>query len=170
MTRLHTGSVLCYRTRCQMEERPDTFAPRTLSSVERNYAQVEKEALVCVIAVEKFHLYISSQSFTLLTDHKPLVTLFGENKPISPQASARLQRLALTLAIYNYRIAFKAVHSEWLASCSGTPVETLLVTSIRTDSARWMHCLGVSGARPNSWETACVTRTPGFIWTLLARC
>ena len=153
-----------------MEERPVAFASRTLSSVERNYAQVEKEALVCVIAVEKFHLYISSQSFTLLTDHKPLVTLFGENKPISPQASARLQRWALTLAIYNYRIAFKAVHSEWLASCSGTPVETLLVTSIRTDSARWMHCLGVSGGRPNSWETACVTRTPGFIWTLLARC
>ena len=128
-----------------MEERPVAFASRTLSSVERNYAQVEKEALVCVIAVEKFHLYISSQSFTLLTDHKPLVTLFGENKPISPQASARLQRWALTLAIYNYRIAFKAVHSEWLASCSGTPVETLLVTSIRTDSARWMHCLGGLG-------------------------
>ena len=26
--------------------------------------------------------------------------------------------------------------------------------------ARWMHCLGVSGGRPNSWETACVTTTP----------
>ena len=114
VTRLHTGSVLCYRTRCQTEERPVAFASRTLSSVERNYAQVEKEAPVCVIAVEKFHLYIFGRMFTLLTDHKPLVTLFGENKPISPQASARLQRWALTLAMYNYRIAFKptAAHSN----------------------------------------------------------
>ena len=40
------------------EERPAAFASRTLSSEERNYSQVEKEALVCVFAVKKFHSYI----------------------------------------------------------------------------------------------------------------
>ena len=69
------------------EERPVAFASRTLSSAKHNYSQVENEALACVFTVKKFHSYIFGRSFTLLTDHKPLLTLFGENKPISPHAS-----------------------------------------------------------------------------------
>ena len=100
------GAVLSHKMP-NGEERPVAFASRTLSSAERNYSQVEKEALACVFAIKKFHSYIFGRSFTLVTDHKPLLTLFGENKPISPQASARVQRWALTLAMYNYQIAFK---------------------------------------------------------------
>ena len=100
------GAVLS-RKMPNREERPVAFASRTLSSAERNYSQVEKEVLACVFAIKKFHSYIFGRSFTLVTDHKPLLTLFGENKPISPQASARVQRWALTLAMYNYWIAFK---------------------------------------------------------------
>ena len=107
------GAVLSHKM-SNGEERPVAFASRTLSPAERNYSQVEKEALACVFAVKKFHLYIFGRQFTILTYHKPLLTLFGENKPISPQASARVQRWALTLAMYNYQIAFKptAVHSN----------------------------------------------------------
>ena len=107
------GAVLSHKMP-NGEERPVAFASRTLSSAERNYAQVEKEALVCVFAVKKFHSYIFGQSFTLVTNHKPLLTLFGENKPISPQVSAGVQQWALTLAMYNYQIAFKptAAHSN----------------------------------------------------------
>ena len=51
------------------------------------------------------------------------------------------------------------IQSGWPAAVE-PQLKTLLVTSIRADSARWMHCLGVSGGRPNSWETVCVTTTP----------
>ena len=39
-------------------ERPVAFASRTLTATERNYAQIQKEALSLVYAVQKFHQYL----------------------------------------------------------------------------------------------------------------
>ena len=55
--------------------------------------------------VKWFHSYLYSHHLVLQTDHKPLVTLFNENKEVPPQAANRIQRWALTLASYEYSIA-----------------------------------------------------------------
>ena len=68
---------------------------------------MEKEALACVFGVKRFHSYLLGHHFTLVTDHKPLLTLFNEKKAIPTQASARIQRWALTLAMYEYSLTFK---------------------------------------------------------------
>ena len=46
--------------------------------------------------------------FTLCTDHKPLQSLLNESKAIPTIASARIQRWALTLSMYEYTIKFKS--------------------------------------------------------------
>ena len=45
--------------------------------------------------------------FTLLTDHKLLVTLLGPKTGIPPLAAARLQRWALILSSHTYDIQYK---------------------------------------------------------------
>ncbi|KAJ8381562.1 hypothetical protein SKAU_G00023400 [Synaphobranchus kaupii] len=88
-------------------ERPITFASRSLAPAERNYSQLEKEALAIIFAVKRFHHYIYGHHFTICTDHKPLMSLFNEDKAVPPIASGRIQRWALTLAAYEYTICYK---------------------------------------------------------------
>ena len=88
-------------------ERPVAFASRTLTATERNYAQIQKEALSLIYAVQKFHQYLYGRSFVLVTDHKPLTTILGHKAGIPSLAAARLQRWALILSAYSYTIEFR---------------------------------------------------------------
>ena len=69
-------------------ERPIAFASRTLTTSEKNYAQLEKEALSLVFGVKKFHQYLYGGKFTLITDHQPLTTILGPKKGIPSLAAA----------------------------------------------------------------------------------
>ena len=88
-------------------ERPIAYASRSLSVAEKNYAQLEKEALSLVFGVKKFHQFLYGRNFQLVTDHKPLTMIFGSKTGVPPIAAARLQRWALLLSAYSYTIVYK---------------------------------------------------------------
>ena len=88
-------------------ERPVAFTSRTLSMSEKNYSQVEKEALSLIFGIKKFHQYLFGRHFTLITDHKPLTTILGPKQGVPQVAAARMQRWALLLSAYSYSIKFR---------------------------------------------------------------
>ncbi|GAA6089209.1 uncharacterized protein K02A2.6-like, partial [Tachysurus ichikawai] len=88
-------------------EKPIAFASRSLTAAERNYAQIDREALSLVWGVKKFHHYLYGQRFTLITDHQPLVSIFNVRRGVSAMAPARLQRWSLFLGAHQYDIEYK---------------------------------------------------------------
>ena len=71
------GAVLAQRGK-DGKEHPVAFALRTLTKAERNYAQVEREALAVIFGLQRFHQYLFRREFLLVSDHKPLAGLLGE--------------------------------------------------------------------------------------------
>lgn len=67
---------------CQCEDsfKPVRFASRSLSSAEKHYSQLDKQALAIIFGVIKCHQYQYGKygrKVTLITDHKPLTSLFN---------------------------------------------------------------------------------------------
>ncbi len=114
-------------------DKPIAFASRTLTPSERNYAQYEKESLSIVFGLKKFHKYLHGNRFCIVTDHKPLVSLFGD-KPASPMSSARVARWHMLLSAYEYSIVHKAgkLHAN-ADALSRLPVSTM------KEEAPWIH-------------------------------
>jgi hypothetical protein len=75
------GAILSHRWP-DGTERPVSFASRKLSKTEVAYSQIEKEGLAIMFGMVKFHHYIFGRQFILLTDHRPLVHIFGPKNHI----------------------------------------------------------------------------------------
>jgi hypothetical protein len=87
-------------------ENGTAFASRPLTKVEKGFSQIDKEALGIYWRVQKFHTYLYGRHFTLITDHKPLISNFHPEKSLPAMTTARLQRYALLLASHNYSIEY----------------------------------------------------------------
>lgn len=79
---------------------------RRLTPAERNYSQIEKEALGIIFSIKKFHKYIWGRRFVLHTDHKPLLAIFNPSKGVPQHTANRLQRWALVLLGYDFEVKF----------------------------------------------------------------
>ena len=115
------GAVLSHRMP-DGSEKPISFASRSLAPAEKNYSQLDKEGLTVVFAVKKFHQYLFGRRFSIFTDHKPLLGLFGP-KPTPIMASPRLQRWILLLSGYEFEIKYRpGSHNSNADAMSRLPV------------------------------------------------
>ena len=86
--------LLCFQ---DGRECPIANASKPLMESQRKYSQTQKEALALVLTLRQFHQYIYGQKFILVTDHKPLLSVFSSTKDTPALAANRLARWALIL-------------------------------------------------------------------------
>jgi hypothetical protein len=77
------------------------FASKVLSKLEMKYSQVEREALALVYACKKFHIYLIGKRFTLFSDAKAIVFIYGNGSNKTP---ARIERWGLRLLPYDFKL------------------------------------------------------------------
>ncbi|UYV66641.1 K02A2.6-like, partial [Cordylochernes scorpioides] len=79
-----------------------SYASRTMSETEKRWAQIEKESLAIVWACGRFQDYLMGNTFSIETDHKPLIPIFSTKN--LDEMSPRIQRLRLRMMRYSYSI------------------------------------------------------------------
>ena len=133
------GAVLLHRLE-DGSTKTIAHASRSLLHAERNYSQIEKESLAIIYAIKKFHRFIHGRIFTLLTDHKPLLTIFGSKKGIPTHTANRLQRWSTILLNYNFKMEYISSknigHADGLSrlirKCA-EPLEDTVISALREE-------------------------------------
>ena len=99
---------------CLMQSgQPIGNVAHALTQAEKNYAQIEKELLAIVFAMEKYDTYLAAGVHTVVeSDHKPLETIFKKSLTSAPR---RLQRMLLRLQKYDIEVVYKKGTQMYLA-------------------------------------------------------
>ena len=81
--------------------RPISYASKSLTDSEINYAQIKKEMYAILFGFKRFHQYAYGRHVLVESDHKPLESIM--KKPLAA-APPRLQRMILQLQKYDFTI------------------------------------------------------------------
>ena len=83
--------------------RPVAYASKTLTETEQNYANIEREMLAIVFALERFHHYCYGREVTIESDHKPLESITKKKLTTAPP---RLMRMLLRIQKYDFKVKY----------------------------------------------------------------
>ena len=83
--------------------RVEQCASRSLTDPEKRYSQIKLEALAGDSGCKKFHLFLYGRPFKIVTDHKPLESVF--NKP-THTSSIRVQRIINRMMDYDFIVEY----------------------------------------------------------------
>ena len=81
----------------------DRSVSRSLTTSEKNYAQIEKEMLAITFSLERFHQYVYGRTVEVHSDHKPLEVIIKKGIVNAP---SRLQRMLLKCFKYDYTVSY----------------------------------------------------------------
>lgn len=81
---------------------PISYASKTLVKHDINKSVIEKELLPIHWGINFFRPYLMGRKFTVVTDHRPLISLFSHKNP-----SSKMTRIRLDLSDYDFEIAYK---------------------------------------------------------------
>ncbi|XP_062536041.1 uncharacterized protein K02A2.6-like isoform X2 [Armigeres subalbatus] len=112
------------------KEKPISFASFSLNSAQKTYPILHLEALALVCTVKKFHKFLFGQKFTIYTDHKPLLGIFGKEGK-HQLCVTRLQRYVMEMSIYEFTICYRPSAMMGNADfCSRFPLNQSVPTNL----------------------------------------
>lgn len=108
--------------------KPVAYASRAMTRSECKYTQIEKECLGVAYGLERFHSYIYGlSSFTVETDHRPLVSIIRKNLN---EMSPRIQRLMMKMQRYDFELVYTpGKHLLFADALSRAPTESCVSTT-----------------------------------------
>lgn len=128
------GAVLLHRSEDGIDC-PIAYASHSLKDAEKRYAPIDKEGLAIVFGVAKFHQYLYCCEFILLTDHRPLERIFGQQYKLSKCSATHLARWANSLCSYTYNIQYHPGKKNELADAlSHLPLPSTAASSVEKTS------------------------------------
>ncbi|XP_031333974.1 uncharacterized protein K02A2.6-like [Photinus pyralis] len=84
------------------------YIHRKLDNCQVKYSQIDKESLAIKWAVEKLNIYLVGRQFTLITDHAPLIHIFGvRRKKLPTLCATRLLHYAIFLQDFSFTIKYR---------------------------------------------------------------
>jgi hypothetical protein len=87
----------------QQNGQPIAFYSRVLGKTEMQFSIGEKEALAIIESVERWHVFLYGAPFTVVTDHRPLITLLAEGQ--GRRTTMRLKRWGARLMAYQFELS-----------------------------------------------------------------
>ena len=117
------GAILCQEDEAGIE-RPIQYISAQLTSTQRRWAVIEKEAYAVVYALRKLRTYLLGAKVTVYTDHKPLLCFF-----VGEIDNTKIQRWAVLLAEFaatiKYRPGKNNVRADMLSRIKPLPIAVL---------------------------------------------
>ncbi|CAF4947096.1 unnamed protein product, partial [Rotaria magnacalcarata] len=98
---------------------PVAYLSNKFTATQMNWPATEQECYAIVYAIEKWHKYLDGQSFSIETDHKPLLPLNSKQ-----QLNSKCERWRLKLQQYRFTIKYiKGKHNTVADYLSRSPVD-----------------------------------------------
>ena len=145
------GAVLLQRQENNVWK-PVSYISRSLTSAEKGYATIEKEALAITWSCERFSQYLLGKHFLIQTDHNPLVSLLAKRR--LDELPIRIQRFRLRLLRFSYDIEYIAGSKQIVAdTLSRAPLPgPVQVCEVALSEAVEEYAVGALASFPASRE------------------
>ncbi|KAK3092083.1 hypothetical protein FSP39_025049 [Pinctada imbricata] len=149
---------------------PIEYASRSLTTAQRKWAQIEKEALSILVGLKRFDQYTYGRTVIIENDHKPLETIL--RKPLS-SAPRRLQDIIMEMNRYDIQFRFvkgsklliadtlsrsylptETEHERTRVLCVNEDISDSRLEKIRNETSRDKSLMDLKETIENGWPPA----------------